>query len=389
MKKITPLILFILAATATYAQFGYTVVKHETFESPDFETTFSRAYTTATATPWSFLNTASAGYAANPSYWNDMFCNATVVAPTVKDNTMNIVNTTANAGAQSLKVFIGPVVQSGTTMRIRANAGAYGFDGTTNLTGTTANTIGGAWTNYLITFYAKTDAGSPAEGKAVFKNSTQTLTSNWQKFNFTNGYSSNNTQTTMFIDFLAIDPIASYDVYLDDIKVLKTVQPTTSAATNITASSFTANWNTVSDATSYSVTVEKSDGGTTPVWTAITGSPFTATTNSLEVTGLDVSATYRYKFTASDGTLTSVVSTITTAVTSPTTGVENINTSAIYVLNNHVVVNTSAENEIVIFNANGQKVLSTVAIDGKNEISLSRKGIYIVKSGNISQKIVL
>lgn len=381
MRKISLFILFIIATSAVNAQLGYTVVKSESFESPDFTTDFSISNSLLNNVAVAFTRTG-----CTSTYWQDMYCDATT-----KDVTLNIVNSDANSGSQSLKVYIGSGAQANTTsiIRIRANNGAFGYDGTTNLTGTTANTIG-AWTNYLITFYAKTDAGDPAEGNAVFKNNQNLLlTSSWKKFYIASTYQNNTNGTNFFINFKALSPAAGYTVYLDDIKVLKTVQPTTNSATNVTTSSFSANWTAVPDATSYSVTVEKSDGGSTPVWTGINGSPFTVSSNSLDVTGLDASSTYRYKFTASDGVLTSIASTTTQVTTSSLTGLENPVVGSVYVENNKIIVNSLISNKITLYNATGQKIYSGLVNEGINRITLNSHGIFIVKVGNETHKVIL
>jgi hypothetical protein len=72
------------------------------------------------------------------------------------------------------------------------------------------------------------------------------------------------------------------------------VIPTLSSSSSITNTGFTANWNVVSGATSYSVSIYSNSNLTQQV----SGSPFTSNTNSYAATGLTPSATYYFKVKA-------------------------------------------------------------------------------------------
>ncbi len=70
--------------------------------------------------------------------------------------------------------------------------------------------------------------------------------------------------------------------------------PTSSAASSITNTGFTANWSAVTGATNYSLEVFSDSS----LNTYVTGSPFTANSNSYAVTGLSNSGTYYYRVSA-------------------------------------------------------------------------------------------
>lgn len=70
--------------------------------------------------------------------------------------------------------------------------------------------------------------------------------------------------------------------------------PTSSTATSITNTGFTANWSAVTGATNYSLEVFSDSS----LNTYVTGSPFTANSNSFAVTGLSNSGTYYYRVSA-------------------------------------------------------------------------------------------
>lgn len=72
------------------------------------------------------------------------------------------------------------------------------------------------------------------------------------------------------------------------------VAPTLSSASAVTNTGFTANWNAVSGATSYSICVYTNSNFTQQV----SGSPFTSNSNSYSATGLNPSTTYYYKVKA-------------------------------------------------------------------------------------------
>ena len=72
------------------------------------------------------------------------------------------------------------------------------------------------------------------------------------------------------------------------------VAPTLSSASAVTNTGFTANWNAVSGATSYSISVYSNSNFTQQV----SGSPFTSNTNSYSASGLSPSTTYYFKVKA-------------------------------------------------------------------------------------------
>jgi hypothetical protein len=80
--------------------------------------------------------------------------------------------------------------------------------------------------------------------------------------------------------------------------------PALSAVSSVLTTGFTANWVAVTGATEYTVDVSTNSGFTAP----ISGSPFSAATNSLQLTGLTSGNTYYFKVTATGGGCNSVAS---------------------------------------------------------------------------------
>lgn len=129
-------------------------------------------------------------------------------------------------------------------------------------------------------------------------------------------------------------------------------------------------------------------GGTTI--NPITGSPFSvsapATTQS--VTGLSNLNTYYYTVTAKNGTYSSPVSNETTVgllsrVANPN---EQLN---LWSVGNKVYFRAAAGEAVELFNVAGQKIVSRIATDGINEITVSGKGILFVKAGSLTGKVLI
>ncbi len=132
------------------------------------------------------------------------------------------------------------------------------------------------------------------------------------------------------------------------------------------------------------VVVTKS-GSKTPV----SGSPFTTTETSLQVSGLTAATTYYYTVTAKNGSYVSSASDEASASTLGT-ATSNVAVRGIFVRNGQVVVTAPAASErIEIFNAVGQRLVSKLSTEGENTISVSAKGVLVVKFGSEVTKVIV
>jgi hypothetical protein len=123
--------------------------------------------------------------------------------------------------------------------------------------------------------------------------------------------------------------------------------------------------------------------------TPITGSPFTTTETSLQVSGLIAATTYYYTVTAKNGSYVSPASDEASASTLGT-ATPNVSVQGIFVRNGKVIVTAPAAGEsIEIFNAVGQHLVSTLSTAGENEIAVPAKGILLVKAGSQVTKVMM
>lgn len=364
MKKITLLLLVMSLMTfMVNAQITYTIVKFDGFETTDG---FPSNFTKTASTAWS---TAASPYTGG--WWLGSFTDATTKTQVASISTMN-----PYSGLQCLKLDFTPASLSGTNMRFRSN--------TTVLNANIAD-----WNNYIVTFYAKTETAT--SGQQLFKDNTELVTDQWKLFTFKTMYATSVNVQQISIDVLVNSTLAStgYTLYIDNFKVEKTIIPVTTAATDISQNSFKANWNKLVGANSYSLTVQQVLAG--PTYTAVSGSPFPVLNDtSATVSGLSALSNYRYKITATDGTITTYDSNWTSVTTLDTpTSISDVKVSKSYVLNGAIYTTAKAGEKIELMNTVGQTIKSVIAVEGTNVISVESKGIVFVKVGNEVTKLIV
>lgn len=124
--------------------------------------------------------------------------------------------------------------------------------------------------------------------------------------------------------------------------------------------------------------------------TEISGSPFTVTDGtSKAITGLTPSTTYYYTVKAKNTNVTSEASNEVSVVTSIGTSTDNPTLTNIYAHNAKIHFAATAGEKVEVYNAVGQKIISTLATDGQNELSVNAKGVMIVKVGSRLAKVIL
>ncbi len=123
--------------------------------------------------------------------------------------------------------------------------------------------------------------------------------------------------------------------------------------------------------------------------TPIPGSPFTVATNSKDLTGLLTSTTYYYTVKAKNANVVSELSdemsvaTLGTAVPELNAGLN------LRVVGGSIVFDAVADQLVEVYNAVGQRIKSTVTVDGLNTVAVGNKGVVLVKVGTHIQKVIL
>ena len=134
------------------------------------------------------------------------------------------------------------------------------------------------------------------------------------------------------------------------------------------------------------VTVVSGAGSTS---TPIPGSPFTVATNSKDLTGLVTSTTYYYTVKAKNANVVSELSdemsvaTLGTAVPELNAGLN------LRVVGGSIVFDAVADQLVEVYNAMGQRIKSTITVDGLNTVAVGNKGVVLVKVGTHIQKVIL
>ncbi len=122
--------------------------------------------------------------------------------------------------------------------------------------------------------------------------------------------------------------------------------------------------------------------------TQIAGSPFSVTDGtSKAITGLSSSSTYYYTVKAKNTNVTSETS--NEIVASILSGNNNPSLTSIYAHNAKIHFAATAGEKVEVYNAVGQKIISTLATDGQNELPVNAKGVMIVKVGSRLAKVIL
>lgn len=383
MKKITALLILLLSVTWVQAQIVYSTVYSDGFETSNG---FPSNFVVKKQTTWNGTATTATGnlpYPSTGTFWKDLYSNGRASS---KIYQVAVDLTEPHGGTQCLKFTIPnscfvDLAPHDTvyTVRWRSADGKISFN----------TAAGEGTTKYEVTFWAKTDGAD----KAVLLNTSNpatylTLTSTWQKFTI-DRYCTGTNVTALGIDFVPAADASDYAVYIDDITIKQRLIANTYAATDVTSTGFTANWATVVGATSYNVYVEKSDGATPATWTSIAGSPFTVNDpngTNLAVNSLEPGA-YRYKVTATDGTVTTVYSNIT-AVTIGNTAISETKCNSVRIRKDYIDVISVGDEPIFIYNSNGQLTFTAICHPGVNTFKLSQKGLQIAKFGNAIYKII-
>jgi len=348
----------LLTVIMVNAQFAYQTIKTDGFETSEG---LPAAFTRTGQAVWS---TATAPYTGG--FWDLIFASATP-----KDYTVSATTTTSHSGTQSIKIATGT---SNVALRLRTATGSPFSPSIVD------------WAKFKVTIWAKGTVGTQ-----IFNAITTTATGDWDKYEFVNSYSTGTSESRLMFD-LKPGTGTSFDVYLDDVIVEKYNQadPTTIAATSVNETSFTANWNVLAGASSYRLTVQTSVDGTT--WTTVVGFPKTITGNSTvseSVTGLTNNTQYRYKIEGFDGAYYSPSSNLTNITTSATTALNGMYIKNLFAKDGKIYLETQANQPIAVYNNVGQQILNIVAKDGINELTLSKKGVYVIKVNQQSQKIIL
>lgn len=128
-----------------------------------------------------------------------------------------------------------------------------------------------------------------------------------------------------------------------------------------------------------------------------TTDPLTLSPASGTVTSTEVSVKYTPIASGTQTTTLTVSSQGATSIVLPitakaiATGVKNTATEQlkVYVTNDKVMFRATAGESVKIFNSIGQVILNKEATEGLNEISVTNKGLHIIKVGNKTSKIIL
>lgn len=386
MKKLVLLTLATCAWGFISAQIIYPEIRKDMFENSDGVPSNMNVYKQTT---WTALNTTNNPYPYTGTLWKDLYSDN----KTASKKTFRVVaiseERTGGSGTQCIKLEIPNIVFTDVvepydtvhSVRLRSQNDIISFGANEGIT------------KYEVTFWARTDG----ENKNVILNTKNpntylTIGPAWKQYTierYTTGISS----TALALDFAPTQDNSDYVVYIDEYVIKQRVIPVATDATLKTSSSFTANWNVLSGATSYSLTVEKviNDGVNPVSYENIEGSPFLisgGSSLSYLVSSLTAGTTYRYKVIASDGTTTTLDSNWITVSTETGSGFDNIIFNSIRKTETGIMINTEAGKYIDLYDITGRLVSSLISSQGENEIKIENKGIYILHSEGNKVKFV-
>lgn len=129
--------------------------------------------------------------------------------------------------------------------------------------------------------------------------------------------------------------------------------------------------------------------GAGSISTPITGSPFTVSTNSKDLTGLVTSTTYYYTVKAKNANVSSELSDEMSVATLGTS-VPEVNAGLnLRVVDGNIVFDAVANQVVEVYSAVGQRIKSVITIDGLNTVTVANKGVVLVKVGTQIQKVML
>jgi hypothetical protein len=124
--------------------------------------------------------------------------------------------------------------------------------------------------------------------------------------------------------------------------------------------------------------------------TQISGSPFTVTgETSKAITGLSASTTYYYTVVAKNVNVDSDTSNEISVETSFGTGIDAPVLKNITAFDGKICFSATAGQVVEVYNAVGQKLMSSTTHDGLNTLPVDARGMMIVKLGNQVAKVIL
>lgn len=200
------------------------------------------------------------------------------------------------------------------------------------------------------------------------------------------------------MNFNGNDAVALFKngVLIDEVGVFNQVDNWGVDVTLIRKSSVTGPKATydVADWDSYSVDYTSNLGSHTiaggVTLTEILGSPFTVVGTSRSFSGLNEGGTFVYTVKAKNANVTSAASNeIEVEVAGISVGTDNPSLTSIYAHNANIHFTAMAGEKVEVYNAVGQKIISTLATDGQNELPVNAKGVMIVKIGSRLAKVIL
>lgn len=124
--------------------------------------------------------------------------------------------------------------------------------------------------------------------------------------------------------------------------------------------------------------------------TPISNSPFTGITGTSQaVTGLSNANTYYYTVVAKNTNVTSPVSNEIVVALTPTGLTSTRIDAQARAYRGKVLFEAAAGESVEIYNTIGQKLVSTTAVDGLNEVPVNAAGVLVVKVSNRVSKVIL